>query len=281
VAKPYDATGKELLELAPAGWLELVGVHRPPEAVTVVDADVSAVTAAADKVLRIADESPWLAHVEFQTGRDAFLPGRLRLYNAALHARHQLPVATVVVLLRPDADDSALTGEYRMAPPVGPASTFGYRVIRVWQLPVESLLTGPVVLTPLAAVATKSRADVRDVVDRMSRRLYAELDPAAFEKLARATMYLLTMRYDAMTAKSAFADHPAMKEVYELIKDDGRAEGRANEARSLILRMGRKRFGPPRPEHEAALAKEADIPRLEALGERLLDVATWEELFAE
>ena len=49
------------------------------------------------------------------------------------------------------------------------------------------------------------------------------LSVTCFEKLAQATLYLLTMRYDAMTAKTAFADHPAVQEVYELIKADGRA----------------------------------------------------------
>jgi hypothetical protein len=147
VAKPYDATGKELLELSPTGWLALLGVHRPADKVRVIDADVSALTAAADKVLRVDDDSPWLVHIEFQTGRDAFLPGRMRMYNAVLHARHRVPVSTVVILLRPDADDAGLTGRYRIVPPVGPASEFGYAVVRVWDLAVEPLLTGPIVLT--------------------------------------------------------------------------------------------------------------------------------------
>jgi hypothetical protein len=170
VAKPYDATGKDLLELAPAGWLELVGVHRPAEKVRVIDADVSAVTAAADKVIRVDDDPPWLVHVEFQTGRDAFLAGRMRMYNAVLHSRHRLPVATVAILLRPDADDEGLTGRYRIVPPIGPWSDFGYTVVRVWQLPVEPLLTGPVVLTPLAPIAAAPRGDVEGIFERMSRR---------------------------------------------------------------------------------------------------------------
>ena len=91
-----------------------------------------------------------------------------------------------------------------------------------------------------------------------------------------------------MTAHALFSEHPEIKKLHELFAKDalvegraeGRAEGRTNEARAFLLRQGRKRFGPPRPEHEAALAKETDVARLETLGERLLDVATWDELFA-
>jgi hypothetical protein len=114
----------------------------------------------------------------------------------------------------------------------------------------------------------------------MNRRLIAEVDPATLRKLVLAASYLITMRYDAMTAQALFSEHPAIKELHELIKADGRVEGRTNEARAFLLRQGRKRFGPPRPEHEAALAQESDLARLEALGERLLDVTTWDALFA-
>ncbi|HEY2785698.1 MAG TPA: hypothetical protein VGJ05_12075 [Fimbriiglobus sp.] len=121
MAKPYDATGKDLLELSPTGWLDLLGVYRPPEKVAVID----------------ADDPPWILHVEFQTGRDAFLPGRMMLYNAALHSRHLMAVSSVAFLLRPEADDAELTGRYRVAPPFGPEWAFGNTIVRVWELPVE------------------------------------------------------------------------------------------------------------------------------------------------
>lgn len=60
----------------------------------------------------------------------------------------------------------------------------------------------------------------------------------------------------------------------------GRTEGRATEARSLILRLGTKRFGAASAESEAVL-EAADIVRLEAIVERLLEVESWQELLAE
>ena len=59
--------------------------------------------------------------------------------------------------------------------------------------------------------------------------------------------------------------------------EKGRTEGRATEARSLILRLGTKRFGAASPESEAVL-EAADIVRLEAIVERLLEAESWHEL---
>jgi hypothetical protein len=60
----------------------------------------------------------------------------------------------------------------------------------------------------------------------------------------------------------------------------GEERGRATEARSLILRLGTKRFGGASAESEAAL-EQADIVGPEAIVERLLEVESWQELLAE
>ncbi len=65
--------------------------------------------------------------------------------------------------------------------------------------------------------------------------------------------------------------------TYQAILAEGRAEG----ARSFILILGGKRFGPPDPATQAALAAVASVERLEFLAERLLEVESWGELFAE
>lgn len=52
----------------------------------------------------------------------------------------------------------------------------------------------------------------------------------------------------------------------------------ADGARNVLVRVGRKRFGPPSPEVIAALEAIEEPEPLEDLGERLLEVASWEEL---
>ena len=68
MAKPYDSTAKFLVQEYPADWLALAGLV-PVGPVSTIDANLSTITAEADKVLRVDDPEPWLAHVELQAGR--------------------------------------------------------------------------------------------------------------------------------------------------------------------------------------------------------------------
>jgi predicted transposase YdaD len=117
VSKPYDATAKDLLEADPAGMAALIGVVRPPEKVRLIDSDVSTVSAVTDKVIRIGDDEPWLLHVEFQSSRDLSLPRRMLQYNALLHERHKVMVASAMVLLVKQADSPAYSGNYEVVAP--------------------------------------------------------------------------------------------------------------------------------------------------------------------
>lgn len=58
-------------------------------------------------------------------------------------------------------------------------------------------------------------------------------------------------------------------------------QGKTTEARELILRQGRKKFGPPSAEQEALMRSVNDLTRLEAMSERLLDVSSWDDLLKD
>lgn len=107
MAKKFDATLKTLLEESPRDWTVLAG--KPAGSAEVVDADVSAVTGAADKVLRVGGKHPWIMHVDFQAGPEASVPRRAHGYNGLLGSRHLLPVHSLIVLLRPEANLSTIT----------------------------------------------------------------------------------------------------------------------------------------------------------------------------
>jgi hypothetical protein len=57
-------------------------------------------------------------------------------------------------------------------------------------------------------------------------------------------------------------------------------EGAVAELQWMILRLGRKRFGPASSATEAALKKINDLTRLELLTEHLGEVNPWAELLA-
>ena len=60
----------------PRDWLALAGVD-PAGPVGLIDANLSTITAEADKVIRVGGDSPWLAHIEFQANRGPRLAPRL------------------------------------------------------------------------------------------------------------------------------------------------------------------------------------------------------------
>lgn len=286
MSKPYDATSKDLIETDPAGWVAFLGCPVAPAAVRLVDADVSTVTTDADKVIRVDGPDPWLLHLEIQAGREETLDRRVLRYNALLHHRHGLPVASVVVLLRSAASMTALTGVLPVRPPVGPAWEFRYEVLRVWQRPAADFLNGPLGLLPLAPLADVRPPALAGVVDAMRARIDGQPDRPLAAKLWAASYVLMGLRYDGPLIDNVLSGVMQMEEsvTYQAILSRGREagirQGRTDEIRAVLLRLGRKKFGPPMAAQEAALGAVADLARLEALSERLLDVTTWDDLLA-
>jgi predicted transposase YdaD len=287
VSHPYDATTKALIETRPGDWLPLLGFPAGLP-VRLIDADLATVSAAADKVVRVgAGRRAWLLHLEFQAGRDAGLVARARLYNVLLDHRHGLPVLSVLILLRPDADGPELTGVEERALPTGERSLqFRYRVVRVRELPVETVLNAPPGVLPLAPLAAVRQDDLPAVVRRMEARVEREATPAEAAVLWSATFILMGLRYSREFAGQLLRGVRAMREsvtwqmIFEEGEEKGKAEGRAEGVREMLLLQGAKRFGPPDAGTGAALAAVSDPDVLRELSSRLLDVGGWQELLA-
>ena len=274
--KPFDATLKELVSAYPQDWLAHLGVLAS-SAVEVIDADLSAVTAGADKVLRVFDPIPWLLHLEFQASRDDGLPLRVLKYNVLLRDRHGLPAESVLLLLRREADDARLNGLFQSASPRGRGRLeFEYEVIRLWQQPVGPLLTGGLGTLPLAPLVHVRRATLPGLIRRMEERIEREATPAAAAILWTSTYLLMGLRYPRELAVQLVQGVRAMKEssTYQAILE----EGGVNELRKVLLLLGDQRFGPPDASVRATIAETDDLPRLERWTERLLKAASWAEL---
>jgi predicted transposase YdaD len=278
-AMKFDATLKTLLEESPGDWPVLAG--QPPVRVDVIDADVSTVSGATDKVLRLHGPPPSIMHFDFQAGPDASVPRRLNTYSSVLEDRHELPVRSVVVLLRPAANLSTITGTYQMQLPGDPEPyrTFRYKAIRVWRLPTEPLLAGGPGTLPLAPISAVAEPDVPGVVQRMKERLGQKKYRGKAERLWAATYVLLGLRYEQATVDRLLQGVLGMKEsvTYQAIVEEGRAEGR-NAFRKALREQGELRFGKPAPPQVAtALEAVNDWDELQRLSVRLLQVQSWEE----
>ena len=60
----------------------------------------------------------------------------------------------------------------------------------------------------------------------------------------------------------------------------GLTQGRCEGLRSVILRQGTKRFGPPSALIAKDLQSQTDMGQLELLVERILDASCWDDLMA-
>jgi hypothetical protein len=163
-AQPYDPTLKDMVETEPESWPGFLG--RPTGPTEVIDADIATVSGAADKVLRVAAATPYLLHLEFVAGHDsAVLPRKLHVRHGLREDRHGLRVRSAAVLLRPEANSPQLTGRYERAFPGEQAYlVFRYQVVRVWQLPLEPLLTGGLALLPLAPISAVTEAELPGII---------------------------------------------------------------------------------------------------------------------
>jgi predicted transposase YdaD len=279
MSKPFDATFKDLLQMAPLEWAAFVGVAG--RSVKLVDADVSTVTAAADKVMLVrADEGDRIQHFDFQSGPDASLPRRSHFYSTLLEERHGLPVDTVVVLARPEANLKALNGLYerRLPGESEPYLQFRYRVIRLWELPVEPVLKAGLTVLPVAPICAVQQNELPAVIKRMKERLDGgETDEATGGKLWTATNILLGLRWEKGLGEQLLQGVRGMKEsvTYQAIVDEGRFE----EARNAIRIAGEEKFNTPPPPHvQTALENILDLQQLHGLVKRILHVGSWEEL---
>lgn len=286
--KPFDAATKQLVESNPEAWVRYLGLAG--SSARVVDTDVSAVTAATDRVLRVEGAaSPYIVHIEFQVGHDDALASRLLHYNALLAYRHRLPVQTVVVLLHRAADSPAARAgrfDYQTPHPDG-FLRFGFRAVRVWEQNAADLLAGDLATLPLAPISNVKRGALPEVVRAMESRLGAEATAEQSGIFWSATYLLLGLRYKPAFINELLKGVRQLKEssTYQFILAEGeakgRVEGRAEGERALILQLGSKRFGPPDAATQATLDAITTTERLERLAERLLEVESWAELLTK
>ncbi len=299
MAKPFDATMRELFEMEPAAWLEFLGIPVPdPSLVQVIDSNVSTITAETDKVMRIDGPEPLIVHAEFLSGRDLAYPGQCHWYNTLVERRHKVPVWSVLVLIRPTADGPELTGTFeRSCPGRGRNLWFCYDVIRVWREPPERLLAGGLPILPLAPVSDVTEERLPEVLTAVAERLKREAPDELKKQLWASTEILMGARYPRERVAELIQGVMTMvlgirgiedSWVYQDILAKGEAKGEARgeargEAKGLaegLLRIGRKTLGPPDERVAAAILAVSDREQLNQLYDRVSDAPSWDELLA-
>ena len=214
------------------------------------------------------------------------------VYNALIRLRHKLPVRSVAFLFRPQAA-SGPTGYLTERLDDHSWIEFSYRLVRLWEIPVEELLAGPVGMLPLAPLATNP-SDISAVVSRVNRRLRAELPPAEVREMLQCTRLLMGLRFNDQLVESLMGTlaevledsstyQSTIRRGFTKGREEGLAEGIAQGAvagqRQLILRVGIEKFGPPVESVEKRLQAIFDLDQLVVVATRLIKAQSWEELF--
>ncbi len=280
MTKPFDAATKRLVEAGPAAWLVYAGLAG--ERAELIDTDLTTITSQADRILRVYNPD-YLAHLELQ---GAYLKGygddTLR-YNALACTRYRLPVQSVVILLRKEADGPAMSGVVHYKVPGGTGELyFKYKVVRVWEKSVEEVLQGDLATLPLAPLANVSLKQLPAVIRRMEARIEREAGVEDAATFWTATLLLLGLRFKRGTVVELLKGVQGLNEsdTYLMILEEGEARGEVRGERTILLRMGEKRFGPPSEQTVAALEAIQSPEALVELGLRLLEVESWSELLA-
>ena len=273
----FDVSAKELVWDDPAAWLARFGIGSAA-LVEVIDSDITALTATADKVLKIGGAEPYLVNIELHSYHETDLQRTLWFRQVALDYRPFLLVLTVLVSLCKEANSPSMTGGYERQLPDGwLTNRYNYRVLRQWKEDPESYLTAGVGLVPAAPLTDVPEADLPGLVRRMAERINGE-PRSRVARLWTATYLLMGLRFSDELTFSLLEAVQAMHEstTYRKIINDGRLE----EARRFLIRLGTKRFREPDATTVSALEAIRDIDRLEAIGERIVepDLHGWEDL---
>jgi len=280
---PFDATLKDFAQISPRGLLATFDAV-PTLPVAVLNIDLSTVTTAADVVFGLGQPLQEIIHLDFQSGASATKHADVLVYSALLHRQYRVPVHSIVVLLRPEAAHPNLNGRVAYAARPGRGRmAYEYEVVRLWERPAADLLAGDVGVAPLAVLGQlPAGADLETglagVVQRLMERLQREALPDQMRRLLTAAFVLAGLRVSRQKALTLFQGVRAMHEsdTYLYILD----EGRIDQTKKLILRLGQKSLGAPGESVAATLAGITDLERLERMADQLRDVRSWEDLLA-
>ena len=298
MAKAYDATLNTLIDDHAGDWAAFLAARCgvPPGPATVLDTDLSA-TLQADRLFRVSGPVPAAIHLELESTGRLGIPDKLLRYNVAARAVIDLPVHSVLVLLRPKATATDLTGRLEILGADGEAYlAFRYTVLRVWQESVATLLAAGPGIAPLALLTNEAASNLPAAFGQFRERLMADRVPDIVGRtLIGSTFVLCGLRYTHAQIKALYEDLSMTLEdstTYQWILNkginqgvvrgqaEGEARGRTAEAQSLVLALGAQRFGAATPEVEAAVRAVADRERLERVAARLLTAADWHDLLA-
>jgi len=216
-----------------------------------------------------------ILHTEFQTVSDETMPFRMADYYLRLKRKFpEQTIQQVVIYLKRTSSDLVKQTIYQT-----PVMTHQFRVIRLWEEPVEVFLSSP----GLLPYAVLSRAPEKEsVLARVVQELEQITDPREQSNLIAATSILAGLELEQQTIQQLIRS-PVMREstMYQFILREGRAEGRTegrtDGERALVLKLLTRKLG-NLPLDITTKVSDLNLEELETLAEAIFDFTSVEDL---
>jgi predicted transposase/invertase (TIGR01784 family) len=259
----FDNTCKYLSETYPDSFVSwLFGTT--PESIEVLKTELSIEPIRADFVAHLPAQQR-LLHIEFQVKgeTDPPLPLRMLDYWVRLHRSYRLPVTQFLVMLKYSSAAAEVESQFYLE-----ETRHRYNVVRLWEQDPEALLQDTALL-PLAVLCAAE--DSEQLLGRVAQEVSKIEEPEQRQVISNCTQLLAGLRFNKDLIRQLFSGG-IMREsvIYQEILEEGREEGKQEEALAYTMRLLTRRIGVVEPELEAQI-RELTTQELEDLGEALLD----------
>lgn len=295
-----DVSVKALFRECPAALLRLAGLDVPASSIRVEDPNVNLPELRADHVFILplstdnqmgsaySDAHEIAVYLEYQLQPDPRL--LISWFAKCGGLTRQLGVPVVLLVIYLQRGDRATFPDQHQVSLGSLSTTFNFTAIRLWEYadrirsgelaelapllilceehPTEQVVRLEVELIRKASLPRETQADLLGFALRIASR---HISRAALMELFREDLSMIS---EAGIIEEWIADGEARGEAR------GMAQGKAEAARSLLFRLGEKRFGEPDAVVRARIEAIEAVETLERLVVRVLDVETWEQLLA-
>lgn len=268
----YDNACKYLAERFPTDFTRwLLGIEATRIRVLKTELDVEPIRADSVSFLRLADR---ILHLEFET--DAYskppIPFRMLDYSVRLKRKYRRDVEQFTIFLQETSNEIVFTTEYQDR-----TTTHRYNVIRLWEQDPAIFLDNPGLL-PLAVLARSDSPEtlLEQVAERVDRIENTEQQ----QGIAACTGILAGLRFEKDLIRSILrADIMRNSVIYQEILQEGKEEGKKEEAILFITRLLTWRFGKIDSTFQERI-RSLSLEKLENLGVELLDFSEVADLEA-
>ena len=271
--KSFDSVTRFLNGLDPKSWPTYLGIVA--KSVEVCNSDLSTVSTQADLLLLI--DKRWALHLENESAYKKINGIRTLEYSVFSEKLLKVPVRSVLVLLRREADGPAITGEVRRCLPDGTEYlVFRYEVIRIWEIPAAKLMACGLGILPMAFIADVEAGQLPALVKQAKVRLKRETDSKTAGEIWTSIRVLMGLKYEREQIRQLLKGVRSMEEsvTYQAIKE----EGASDAVREILVKLGTECFDKPSLRVLAKLKKIHDKAELEDLVMRTRIVSSWAEL---